>query len=333
MEKQCDCTVSSNINGTIKSFNYPDCKYLSKLYDLTLQSDVNIENNTNWFSISSITSNKPFILTSTNTIHVQQFTITNSYNLIIKQDMMIDSIIIKSRNEKIFLQSFSYNNFTDTLNGGSGIVFNGITSDKNKLKNNGYYVYCDIEIYKGEQSNECICKYNNGFEHFSCTFGISTGYHLHIQSDYNSISTSKWLSIITGTKEIKLTSSLSSTLCYFNNSKIIINGNITCDTMIINNNTEITLIEGKINIQQMIIENNNKEYNNNGTIRIINGDITIKQITINNEIETCNELISFKNNNNFHLPSIYYKNNHNNKYFNGIMINNNKLYRMNYNMN
>ena len=242
--------------------------------------------------------------------------------------MMIDSMIIKSRNEKMFLQSFSYNNFIDQLNGGSGIVFNGITSDKNKLKNNGYYVYCDIEIYKGEQSPECICKYNNGFEHFSCTFGINTGYHLHIQSDYKSISTSKWLSIITGTKEIKLTSSLSSTICYFNNSKIIINGSITCDTMIINNNTEITLIEGKINIQQMIIENNNKEYNNNGTIRIINGDITIKQITINNEIETCNELISFKNNNNFHLPSIYYKNDTNNKYFNGIIINNNKLYRI-----
>ena len=99
--------------------------------------------------------------------------------------------------------------------------------------------------------------------------------------------------------------------------------------MIINNNTEITLIEGNINIQNMIIENNNKEYNNNGTIRIINGDITINQITINNEIETCNELISFKNNNNFHLPSIYYKNgNHTNKDVNGIMINNNKLYRI-----
>ena len=79
-EERCDCTPTIS-NDKIESFNYPDCKYLQWIYDLTILSDINLENNTKWCTIKSGNSLNIPIITSTNGIELTNFTISfNSHS-------------------------------------------------------------------------------------------------------------------------------------------------------------------------------------------------------------------------------------------------------------
>ena len=93
--------------------------------------------------------------------------------------------------------------------------------------------------------------------------------------------------------------------------------------MYVNIKSEITVLNGKVNVNELIMTNYNSEYNINGTFRIIDGDIQISKIELLTEIDTCIDLISFKSSYVFEKPLISTEGD-----ITQSMLNNRKLYRI-----
>ena len=171
---RCYCTPQTDENGMIESFDNADCRYLPYLYDLTLISDVNLGNRTIWKSIlkDPLTSDT-YKVTSDDTIHVENFTVSKSYNLNIQSGIEIKNMSVVSANDHMFLKSFSYDIMKDSM-AKNGYMFNRVPTDESRLNNDGFYVYCGIEIYYGKlsSSHECICRYRSTrFEKYN--FGVN----------------------------------------------------------------------------------------------------------------------------------------------------------------
>ena len=87
-------------------------------------------------------------VTSDDTIHVENFTVSKSYNLNIQSGIEIKNMSVVSANEYMFLKSFSYDIMKNSM-AKNGYMFNGVPTDESRLNNDGFYVYCGIEIYYG----------------------------------------------------------------------------------------------------------------------------------------------------------------------------------------
>ena len=114
-------------------------------------------------------------VTSDDTIHVENFTVSKSYNLNIQSGIEIKNMSVVSANDHMFLKSFTYDIMKDSM-AKNGHMFNGVPTNESRLNSDGFYVYCGIEIYYGQKSSspECICTYKStGFEKYSCNFGVN----------------------------------------------------------------------------------------------------------------------------------------------------------------
>ncbi|KAL7719714.1 Protein serine/threonine kinase [Entamoeba marina] len=293
-----DCTCSINngettINSTT-TFNYPDCHINSTILDLELPTTSNtftISDYFNWYSIQFTTSSQSIQINEEETLNIK--------NLIINQDDISfnGNVNVKNLTISTIGASFDVLDF-DTID------FSSITEDDDTLftLNSTSTDLFSFELKQCEDSvlkftttylvcNSSSVDFNTICEEMKMTFCNDL---LITKSEYSINSNEYWNTVlieeiddvtITGIDQLK------ATVCEFENKTITIDGNLYCTTMNINSNTKL-IINGELTVDSLVITNLGENLNENGIIELC-GSISITSIEISTSSQSnCFEFIS-----------------------------------------
>ncbi|KAL7718095.1 Protein serine/threonine kinase [Entamoeba marina] len=325
----CDCTLvdqESLIISNSQQFNYPDCINNSSTFDFilpTTESEFTFNYPFEWYSLNCSSDNQ--IISSSSQLVISHF--TSKFNSIqFTGDVYIQNLTINTPNT----HSFNVLNFNDIDY--SSIPLNSILftvqSISTDLESFNLKKCGNVVMYTLSLSCSCysIDDYYVGFDQEndeSCNIFKTlqeNGYSLYLSSSYNCSEEEYWNELVIESNNTNIFGSgiLSILNCEFENKTVTINSNLYCTTMNINSNTKL-IINGELTINTLVITDKmNDNLNENGIIESY-GSIQITSIEIATSQTNCFELIS--SNDSLSQPPI-------NSYYSTLLLSQNHLLRI-----
>ncbi|KAL7714534.1 Protein kinase [Entamoeba marina] len=258
----CTCYIDST-KTTVKisddSFNYPDCLHNNSFLDLTIlstQNDIrfNDGNSYTWYSIQFEDRSESVVIQTDSTLTVSQSTSFPSVPLNISGNVNFNNYVTIPSNS--FSEGTHY--FQDVcFNNGVGVsgcvdeqvVFLGSYSCSSSLPSN-LILACSNGIYsrytKSTSTISCDCNYDgSSYDVLDCkSSSLHEGNALNLVVEENqnySEETAYWNSFQMGSGNFIGTTTSSSCVL---NGDVTVNGNLYCDTLTLNPNTNVVINNG-----------------------------------------------------------------------------------------
>ncbi|KAL7721960.1 Protein serine/threonine kinase [Entamoeba marina] len=262
-------------------FNYPDCNYNSTINELL-----------EWYSIQFTNSNQSIQINDGKTLIIDELDI-NQVDISFTENVYVKNLTIITTGASFNVLDFDYIYYSININEvlftiestTTNLELFGLKQCQNSvMKEIGTYLICnyvDENYYNEDNEIDLFCE--------------DMKKYTYCNEYWNSVNTSRNSSLLNGT------STLSSNICEFENKTITINCNLYCKTMNINSNTKL-IVNGELSIDTLVITDEmNDNLNENGIIESF-GLIELLAIEMTEKQSNCFELIS--SNESLSQPSI-----------------------------
>ncbi|KAL7721220.1 Protein serine/threonine kinase [Entamoeba marina] len=296
----CSCLIQNEDTQitSLTLFNYPDCNYNSSLFDLTLPSLSNSYSLDNdyleWFSIIFTYPNQQILMEESSTLMLEELNITQKH-VFFNGNVTVKNLTLSEPGAEF--NNLNFENIEFSSIGIDDILFslNSTTTDFNSYPfeqvGTDYYInlLCifDGSMYTDRSYNEffnCSSQKDVTTNELSLKINAQT-YSLPYDEYWQTLLIYDNLTpSLTGEKQ------LNANLCEFEDKTITIKSNLYCETLNVNQNTQI-IVDGELSIGTLVFNGEIDNLNQNGTI-ISNGIISINSIELKLQQVKCIEVIS-----------------------------------------
>ncbi|KAL7716668.1 Protein serine/threonine kinase [Entamoeba marina] len=285
----CSCWTKNNDTSiTINSvFNYPDCNYNSTMFDLVIPSSSDTyllsDDLLEWYSIVFTTSSQSIQINVGKTLVIDELNINQEY-ISFNENVYVTNLLVTTPGASFETLNFIYIDYSliNPIHSLFNLMGTTTTLSSFGLEQIGNDVFIKTScIYDGSNyvdrlnltMDECMTYWHT----------LGNSYSLHILTTTYSTSLKEYWNFFYG--------EVNANVCEFEDKTITVDGTLYCTTMNIDSNTKL-IINGELIIDTLIVNDlMNDNLNENGIIESF-GSISITTIEIATTQSNCFELIS-----------------------------------------
>ncbi|KAL7711598.1 Protein serine/threonine kinase [Entamoeba marina] len=340
IDSNCECLLNSTSTTISKesTFDIPDCTRNNTYFDLNLTSIASTELTFNglnsWYSIIFPTDLSSLTITNEESVIVTTFTITGTCDVTFSGNVKVTTLSIDSVDNTFVFGSITIDSSVTFGDGISteDILFKKSTSD-DTLYNNYGIKNCGNRYVKSDAVQRCTCV-RNGEYYVDGVGDIFSDCHtyrgfsnnildLEISTSYDASTNEYWNKLTLLSSSLTISSS-SFTLvfetCNFTSVNVTLNGDIQCNTVIIDE-TSTLHIHGTFSLETLTINGEISNLNSNGSFIVYNdGNINLPSTVTADSQTICFEFVSFETSQEQSTQTSYD--------LNMNLLSNNKLYRL-----
>ncbi|KAL7720566.1 Tyrosine kinase [Entamoeba marina] len=327
IDSNCECLLNSTSTTISKesTFDIPDCTRNNTYFDLNLTSIASTELTFNglnsWYSIIFPTDLSSLTITNEESVIVTTFTITGTCDVTFSGNVKVTTLSIDSVDNTFVFGSITID---------SSVTFgDGISTEDILFKNLQLMIHfiitmvlriVEIDI-NGEYYVDGVgdifsdCHTYRGFSNNILDLEISTSYDASTNEYWNK------LTLLSSSLTISSSSfALVFETCNFTSVNVTLNGDIQCNTVIIDE-TSTLHIHGTFSLETLTINGEISNLNSNGSFIVYNdGNINLPSTVTADSQTICFEFVSFETSQEQSTQTSYD--------LNMNLLSNNKLYRL-----